>query len=42
MRDAVKRLWPELEWIADPGLREQTARTWERAFALSPLKPEDL
>ena len=42
MRDAIMRLWPELEWIADPGLREQTARTWERAFALSPLKPEDL
>ena len=42
MRDAVKRLWPELEWIADPALREQTARTWDRAFELSPLKPEDL
>ena len=42
MRDAVNRLWPELEWIADPGLRAQTTRTWERAFALSPLKPEDL
>jgi len=42
VRDAIMRLWPELEWIADPGLREQTARTWERAFALSPLKPEDL
>jgi putative nucleotidyltransferase with HDIG domain len=40
--DAVRRLWPELEWIKDAGLREKTARTWERAFALSPLTPEDL
>ena len=40
--DAVRRLWPELEWIADPGLREQITRTWERAFELSPLKPADL
>lgn len=39
---AVRQLWPELEWIQDPGLRDQTARTWERAFALSPLTPEDL
>jgi putative nucleotidyltransferase with HDIG domain len=39
---AVRRLWPELEWIKDASLREQTARTWERAFELSPLAPEDL
>lgn len=41
-KDAVRRLWPELEWIKDAGLREKTARTWERAFELSPLTPEDL
>lgn len=40
--DAVRQLWPELEWIADPDLRSKTARTWERAFELSPLTPEDL
>ena len=40
--DAVKRLWPELDWIDDPGLRAKTARTWERAFEQSPLAPEDL
>ncbi|HEY5162890.1 MAG TPA: HDIG domain-containing metalloprotein [Terriglobales bacterium] len=40
--DAVRRLWPELEWIKDAGLREKTARTWEQAFELSPLTPEDL
>ena len=42
MRDAVTRLWPELEWIADASLREATARTWERALAESPLTAEDL
>lgn len=42
MLDAVRRLWPELEWISDPDLRDKTARTWERAFELSPLTPEDL
>ncbi len=42
MLNAVKQLWPELEWIRDPRLREQVTRTWVRAFELSPLKPEDL
>ena len=40
--EAVHRLWPELDWIQDPELREKTRRTWIRAFELSPLKPEDL
>jgi putative nucleotidyltransferase with HDIG domain len=42
MREAVSRLWPELDWIGDGTLREQVARTWERALELSPLEPEDL
>jgi putative nucleotidyltransferase with HDIG domain len=42
MRDAVQRLWPELEWISAPELREKVAATWARALALSPLTPEDL
>jgi putative nucleotidyltransferase with HDIG domain len=42
MREAVRELWPELEWISDPDLREKVARTWVRAFELSPLTPEDL
>ena len=41
-REDVLRLWPELAWIQDPQLREKTMRCWERAFELSPLKPEDL
>lgn len=42
MRDAVRRLWPEIEWIADADLREKTLKTWIRALELSPLTPEDL
>jgi hypothetical protein len=42
MDDAVRQLWPELEWIADPQLRDQTARTWQRALELSPLDAADL
>ena len=40
--DAVRRLWPELEWIADRDLRDKVTRTWVRAFELSPLEPDDL
>lgn len=42
MRDAVERLWPELEWIEDRELREAVTRTWVRALELSPLSPDDL
>ena len=40
--EEVKHLWPELEWIQSADLREKVARTWERAFELSPLKAADL
>lgn len=42
MREAVDRLWPELDWIEDGELREQVATTWTRALELSPLDPADL
>jgi putative nucleotidyltransferase with HDIG domain len=42
MREAIRQLWPELDWISNPDLREKTLRTWLRAFELSPLQPEDL
>jgi len=42
MREAVMRLWPEIEWIGDADLRERVARTWEAALERSPLTPEDL
>ena len=38
----ARRLWPELAWIADEGLRERVARTWETALARSSLTPSDL
>jgi putative nucleotidyltransferase with HDIG domain len=42
MRDAVKRLWPELDWIENEDLREKTLNTWVKGFENSPLIPEDL
>jgi putative nucleotidyltransferase with HDIG domain len=42
MREAVERLWPEIQWIGNLKLREQVARTWIKALERSPLKPEDL
>ena len=42
MRDAVKRLWPEMEWISDESLREKVLDTWVKGFENSPLDPEDL
>ncbi len=42
MTEKVKKLWPELEWIKDPVLREKTAKTWELALEKSVLDAEDL
>src|SRR5450631_2138907 len=42
MRDAVLKLWPELEWIKDAGLREKVTRTWQLALERSPLTADDL
>jgi len=42
LREAVLKLWPELEWIQSPMLREQVANTWARALELSPLTSDDL
>ena len=42
MREAVQKLWPELEWIEDSGLREQVLQTWVVAFERSPLEAQDL
>ena len=40
--ERVKELWPELEWIVNPELREKTAQTWKLALDRSVLTPEDL
>lgn len=42
MNKVVLELWPELYWIQDEQLREQTAKTWELALERSVLTPEDL
>ena len=42
MREAVEKLWPELEWIRSESLREAVRETWVKAFELSPLEPDDL
>ena len=42
MTEEIKKLWPELEWISDPDLREKTARTWELALERSVLTADDL
>ena len=42
MRETVKRLWPEIDWIDDLQLREQVTQTWIRALERSPLTVDDL
>lgn len=42
MNKEVLALWPELEWIKEENLREQTAKTWELALERSVLTPDDL
>ncbi|MEI6898714.1 MAG: HDIG domain-containing metalloprotein [Bacteroidota bacterium] len=42
MTDSILALWPELMWIENTDLREQTAKTWELALEKSVLTPDDL
>jgi len=42
MRETVKELWPEIDWIGNPTLREQVTQTWIKALEHSPLQSEDL
>jgi len=42
MTEEIKKLWPELDWIVDPSLREKTALTWELALSRSVLGADDL
>src|SRR5208282_3871865 len=42
MREAVERLWPEIQWIGESKLREQVTQAWIKALERSPLKPDDL
>jgi putative nucleotidyltransferase with HDIG domain len=38
----VLKLWPELDWIENQQLRENTAKVWESALDKSVLTPADL
>lgn len=42
MNAVVSKLWPELSWISDEGLRGKVALTWETALSRSVLSAEDL
>lgn len=42
MADEVKELWPELKWIKDKKLRQQTEATWVLALRESKLSIKDL
>jgi len=42
LRDSVRNLWPELDWIHDPELSQKVLDTWVLAFERSPLEPDDL
>jgi hypothetical protein len=42
MREAVEKLWPELQWIENSDLRESVTQTWVKALEMSPLEPDDL
>jgi len=42
VRDIVKRLWPEIEWIENLQLREQVTQVWIKALERSPLQAVDL
>lgn len=38
----VLELWPEIEWISNPDLRQRTAMVWEKALEKSVLSGNDL
>lgn len=42
MRENIKNIWPEIEWIEDKDLREKTYQCWEYAIEQSVLSPDDL
>ncbi len=42
MRETVKRLWPEIDWIGDLQLRKQVTETWIKALERSSLNADDL
>jgi len=42
VRDELKEIWPEIEWIENPDLREKVYKVWEYALEKSVLTAKDL
>ena len=42
MKDKVKKIWPEIEWIKDESLNAKVLDCWVYAIENSVLSPEDL
>ena len=42
MKNKIKNLWPELDWITNSDLKDKTAKTWELALERSVLSADDL
>lgn len=42
MRDQLLRILPEIEWIADPALRDQVIATWITGLERGGWQPEDI
>jgi hypothetical protein len=42
MREKVKKIWPEIDWIEDDELREKVTLCWVYAIENSVLEPDDL
>jgi putative nucleotidyltransferase with HDIG domain len=42
LKKEILKIWPEIDWIKDKGLREKTAQAWEYAIEKSVLTAEDL
>ncbi|MDX9924395.1 MAG: HDIG domain-containing protein [Ignavibacteriaceae bacterium] len=42
MREQIKKIWPEIDWIKDESLREKVLECWVYAIENSVLSPQDL
>ena len=42
MKNKIKSIWPEIEWIKDKELKEKVIDCWVYAIEKSVLSPEDL
>ena len=42
MRERLKEIWPEIEWVENAELKEKIYQTWEYALEHSALSPESL